>query len=145
MHFAMPPRKTSRPPPYAARNQQSGLPIPPALKNLLRTRPRLLLGAILGFFTLYWLLGGRGHTRNYGSKVVGGWTAADIPKASIGSGPPVVVVTVIDPKADPVWVQKIKSNREDYAKRHGMPSLLTLYLCSAAKREEIQERAELTH
>jgi len=31
----------------------------------------------------------------------------------------VVVVTVIDPKADPVWMQKIKSNREEYAKRHG--------------------------
>ena len=46
-------------------------------------------------------------------------TDTNIPKPNIGSGPPVVVVTVIDPKADPVWMQKIKSNREEYAKRHG--------------------------
>ena len=51
---------------------------------------------------------------------MGGWTSANIPKANIGSGPPVVVVTVLDPKADPAWTQKIKRNREEYAKRHGM-------------------------
>ncbi|KAL1792408.1 hypothetical protein ACET3X_008915 [Alternaria dauci] len=115
----MPPRKTSRPPPYAARNQSGGIALPPALKNLLRSRAgRLIVGGILGFFVLIWMLSGSGGTSRAKSKV-GGWTAANIPKPAIGSGPPVVVVTVIDPKADPVWMQKIKSNREEYAKRHG--------------------------
>jgi mannan polymerase II complex MNN11 subunit len=78
----------------------------------------LIVGGILGFFVLIWMLSGSGGTSRTKSKV-GGWTAANIPKPTIGSGPPVVVVTVIDPKADPVWMQKIKSNREEYAKRHG--------------------------
>lgn len=119
MHFAMPPRKTSRPPPYAARNQSS-IAIPPALKNLLRRdKLRVIVIGILGFLGILWLLGRRG-----GSSHGPGWTAVDLPKVSIGSGPPVVIVTVIDPKADPAWTQKIKNNREEYAKRHGMHLLL---------------------
>ncbi|KAH8717119.1 galactosyl transferase GMA12/MNN10 family-domain-containing protein [Phaeosphaeriaceae sp. PMI808] len=111
MHFAMPPRKTSRPPPYAAR-QQSGIRIPPALKNLLRRdKLRLIVLAILGFLALFWVVGraGGGSSSN----------APNIPKVAIGSGAPVVIVTVIDPKADPGWIAKIKQNREQYAKRHG--------------------------
>jgi len=120
MHFAMPPRKTSRPPPYAARNQSGGIAIPPALKNLLRSKAgRLLAAGVLGFFVLIWMLSGSSDTHKRSSKVVGGWKAANIPKPNIGSGPPVVIVTVIDPKANPAWVQKVKNNREEYAKRHG--------------------------
>jgi mannan polymerase II complex MNN11 subunit len=43
----------------------------------------------------------------------------NIPKVAVGSGPPVVIVTTIDPRADPSWVTKIKANRNDYAKKHG--------------------------
>lgn len=112
MHFAMPPRKTSRPPPYAAR-QQSGLRIPPALKNLLRKdRLRLVVLGILGFLTVFWLLGRIGG----GSKA----SAPSLPKVAIGSGAPVVIVTVLDPNADTEWTEKIKQNREVYAKKHGM-------------------------
>jgi mannan polymerase II complex MNN11 subunit len=108
MHFAMPPRKTSRPPPYAARNQSSW-PIPPALKNLLRGgRLRTTVVGILGFLTLLWLLRGRGSD-----------AGANIAKVAIGSGPPVVIVTTIDPAADAAWAARIKKNREDYAKKHG--------------------------
>lgn len=85
------------------------------MKNLLRRdKLRIVVVGILGFCTLLWLLGGRGR----GSQG-GGWSPANIPKVAIGSGPPVVIVTVIDPKADPAWVQRIKSNREEYAKKHG--------------------------
>jgi len=120
MHLAMPPRKTSRPPPYAARNQSGRFALPPALKNLLRSKAgRLLAAGVLGFFVLIWMLSGSGSTSKRTSKIVGGWKPANIPKPNIGSGPPVVIVTVIDPKANPTWVQKIKSNREEYAKRHG--------------------------
>lgn len=109
MHFAMPPRKTSRPPPYAARNQSS-VPIPPALKNLLRRdKLRSLVLGILAFLTVIWVL----------RRIGGGDKGVSIPKVAIGTGPPVVIVTVIDPKADPAWVQKIKKNREQYAKKHG--------------------------
>ncbi|KAH7090782.1 alpha-1,6-mannosyltransferas-like protein subunit [Paraphoma chrysanthemicola] len=112
MHFAMPPRKTSRPPPYAAR-QQTGFRLPPALKNLLRRdKLRLTVLGILGFLTVFWLLGKLGGGSS-GSNV------PNLPKVAIGSGAPVVIVTVLDPKADPVWTAKIKQNREDYAKKHG--------------------------
>lgn len=113
MHFAMPPRKTSRPPPYAARNNQTTSFVPPALRNLLRNKPRFVVGAVLGFLTLLWLLG-----------IIGGGSPAplaNIPKVAIGSGAPVVIVTVLDPSANPAWVQRVKANREDYAKKHGMP------------------------
>lgn len=112
MHFAMPPRKTSRPPPYAARNSQTTSFVPPALRNLLRSRSRVVVGAVLGFVTLLWLLG-----------IIGGHSSsaplANIPKVAVGTGAPVVIVTVLDPSANPAWVQKIKANREDYAKKHG--------------------------
>ena len=116
----MPPRKTSRPPAYDARSQ-GGIPIPPALKNLLRSRAgRLLAGGILGFFVLVWMLSGSGGSTTRKGTKVGGWTTANIPKPKIGSGPPVVIVTVVDPKMDPTWTAKIKKNREAYAKKHGM-------------------------
>ncbi|KAF2130714.1 glycosyltransferase family 34 protein [Dothidotthia symphoricarpi CBS 119687] len=108
MHFALPPRKTSRPPPYAARNQ-GGISLPPALRNLLRSRLRLAVVGVLALITLLWLRGGSRGARG----------AVDLPKVAIGSGPPVVIVTVLDPKANPAWAQKIRTNREDYAKRHG--------------------------
>lgn len=65
---------------------------------------------ILALLTLIWLFG-----RSGGGGGGNGLSTA----ALIGTGPAVVIVTVIDPKADPAWVQKIKQNREDYAKRHG--------------------------
>lgn len=118
----MPPRKTSRPPPYAARNQ-SRLAIPPALKNLLRRdKARVVALGILGFMGILWLFGIIGGGSSSGRKGAQ-WTSANIPKVVIGSGPPVVIVTVLDPKADPRWTQKIKTNREEYAKRHGTYNL----------------------
>ena len=86
----------------------------------------MIVGGVMGFFVLIWMLSGSGGTsRTKSTFKVGGWTAANIAKPTIGSGPPVVVVTVIDPKADPVWSQKIKSNREEYAKQHGRIQTLT--------------------
>jgi mannan polymerase II complex MNN11 subunit len=69
---------------------------------------------ILGFLSVFWLLGRLGGGSS-SSK-----SAVKLPKVVIGSGPPVVIVTVLDPKADPLWTTKIQKNREDYAKRHGM-------------------------
>jgi mannan polymerase II complex MNN11 subunit len=110
MHLAMPPRKTSRPPPYAARSQSS-FGLPSALRNLVRSKPRALVAALLGFFALLWLLGAGRHTSST--------PGVNIPKVPVGSGPPVVIVTTIDPRADAAWVDKIKANRQAYAKKHG--------------------------
>ncbi|KAF2741761.1 glycosyltransferase family 34 protein [Sporormia fimetaria CBS 119925] len=104
----MPPRKTSRPPPYAARQNRGGVQIPYQVRSLLRReRLRMIALVILSFLTFLWLIGRIGGES--------GSTAAAI----IGTGPDVVIVTVLDPKADAGWIEKIKKNREDYAKRHG--------------------------
>ncbi|EAT84983.2 hypothetical protein SNOG_07517 [Parastagonospora nodorum SN15] len=66
---------------------------------------------MLGFLSVYWLLGKLGGSSDS--------NAPNLPKVAIGSGAPVVIVTVLDPKANPEWVAKIKQNREGYAKRHG--------------------------
>ena len=123
MHFAMPPRKTSRPPPYAARNQSSW-PIPPALKNMLRGgKLRTTVVGMLAFLALIWLLRGAGSD-----------AGASIPKVAIGSGPPVVIVTTIDPRADAAWANKIRKNREDYAKKHGASAARPLAAAAAARQ-----------
>ena len=129
MHFAMPPkRRDSRPPPYAARNNPSF--VPPALRNVLRGKPRVIVGAVLGFLTLLWLLG-----------IIGGGSSsvplANIPKVAIGSGAPVVIVTVLDSGANPAWVQKIKANREEYAKKHGMPPSTTVWNQTCTDRRRL--------
>ena len=87
--------------------------LPPAIRSLLRRySPRTLVIAVVGLLTVFWLLG-----RIAGGGGSGG--SALIPAVAIGSGPPVVIVTVLDPKADAQWTSQIKKNREDYAKRHG--------------------------
>jgi mannan polymerase II complex MNN11 subunit len=112
----MPPRKTSRPPPYA--RNTSSLPIPPALKNFLRRdKLRLIVVGIIAFLAVLWLLGGTGKGAHGTPRAL--TPVPKIPNVVIGSGPPVVIVTVIDSKADPTWVQMIKKNRDDYAKKHG--------------------------
>jgi mannan polymerase II complex MNN11 subunit len=74
---------------------------------------RVVVLAILAFFTLFWLLGRTGGGERSDSQ------APNLPKVAIGSGAPVVIVTVLDPKADAGWVAKLKQNREVYAKKHG--------------------------
>ncbi|KAH7117026.1 alpha-1,6-mannosyltransferase-like protein subunit [Dendryphion nanum] len=110
MHFAMPPRKTSRPPPYAARNSNS-VPIPYALRNVMR---RLTLRTVaigtLGLLTVLWLLGWIGGRES------------GLQKPVIGTGAPVVIVTVLDIAASDDFKRHIRKNREDYARKHG-------YLC----------------
>lgn len=66
---------------------------------------------------MYWLLGKLGGSSDS--------NAPNLPKVAIGSGAPVVIVTVLDPKANPEWVAKIKHNRESYAKRHGKVTIST--------------------
>jgi hypothetical protein len=109
MHFALPPRKTSHPPPYAraaaARNSSD------------RRRKLYQLGSyvVLGFLTIYLIFHYAFSSRNIKEEQI----------ESIPAGtPPVVIVTVLDEEhmsAD--YMHKIRANREDYASRHGEPLL----------------------
>ena len=109
MHFALPPRKTSQPPPYAR----------PAVRphSTARRRQLQLLGyAVLGILTIYllysWLRGSASPGANNGE---------------IEADPDVVIVTVFDEKfMSKEYISMIKANREDYAARHGMMTLSIL-------------------
>ncbi|KAK0674586.1 family 34 putative glycosyltransferase [Cercophora samala] len=99
MHFALPPRKTSNPPPYMPRSNR--------LPTLRRSRLKLI--AITGLFFLtviYLLTRGNGHPK--------------LKKRMPTGNPPVVVVTVFDEaKYGKGYIDTIKENRIEYAKKHG--------------------------
>ena len=99
MHFALPPRKSSHPPPYARPNRSV-----PLLK-----RPQLRLIAVIALGVCA-LLYGASHL------FVGDSGSEKRPAGT----PDVVIVTLFDHESmSPAYVQKIIDNREDYAKRHG--------------------------
>jgi mannan polymerase II complex MNN11 subunit len=99
MHFALPPRKTSQPPPYArvACN-------PPRYRQ---QQVRLLGYIVCGILTVYLFF----HYIPFSRSRV-----EPVPPGT----PPVVIVTVFDDQhTSEEYIQKIKANREDYAARHG--------------------------
>jgi len=107
MHFALPPRKTSHPPPYAraaaARNSSD------------RRRKLYQLGSyvVFGVLTIYLIFYCVFSSRHAGEEEI-----ESIPPGT----PPVVIVTVLDEEhMSPDYIKKIKTNREDYASRHGNP------------------------
>ena len=99
MHFALPPRKTSQPPPYAR-----------ASRNPSRHRHaqlRLLGYVVCGLLTLYLF---------FNSIPLSKSSVESIPAGT----PPVVIVTVFDEQhMSKQYIEKIKANREDYSTRHG--------------------------
>ncbi|KAL2160867.1 hypothetical protein VTH06DRAFT_1064 [Thermothelomyces fergusii] len=106
MHFALPPRKTSRPPPY--------LPRPSRLPGVRRTRAKLLAIAGLVLLTLIYLA----------TRSDSGWHAVPPPRVPKGD-PPVVLVTVLDAsKYNGVYLETVKQNRLQYAEKHGYETLL---------------------
>lgn len=101
MHFALPPRKTSHPPPYAPRQSRSAP---------LRIR-RIQLIALLALGTLGCLW--------YFARAFTWWSR----RPPIGT-PEVVIVTALDyslHKAD--YIEKIKENRRQYARLHGTATM----------------------
>ncbi|KAI5197011.1 hypothetical protein E4T39_07496 [Aureobasidium subglaciale] len=97
MHFAFPPRKTSHPPPYAARSSRSAWLRYSQLRNILI----LAVGALV---TLYFLSG-----------LFSTSTSVSIPAGT----PKAVVVTTIDPELSEAYKAAIKANRKHYAAKHG--------------------------
>ena len=100
MHYALPQRKSSHPPAYAIKPKKS-----------LREQRRLFVIIGIGALALIFLL-----YRLFGSRSLG--TGETSSKAPYGQ-PYVVVVTTINPDADPDFVEKIKANRIEYATKHG--------------------------
>ncbi|KAK8198492.1 putative alpha-1,6-mannosyltransferase mnn11 [Zalaria obscura] len=97
MHFAFPPRKSSNPPPYAARSSRSPF--------LRRSKAQSLALLALGAIAFIWLL----------SKLFGGSSSNYIPPGT----PRAVVITTIDPKLSESYKEAIIANRRHYASRHG--------------------------
>lgn len=108
MQFALPPRKSSQPPLYARSSQTSAL-----------RRRQLKTVAVLGLVVIsviYFF----SHIFSSGTSVT---------STTVANGPKVVLVTVLDEQSlSDKYIQRIKQNREDYVKRHGMSVGPVLFL-----------------
>ena len=102
MHFALPPRKTSHPPPYARAAAKS------SASNLRRRQIRTLGYVVLGALTLYLIL-----TFFFSLS-----TTQD--SDQIEDDVDIVIVTVFDHETmSNDYIKMIRANRDDYAARHG--------------------------
>lgn len=98
MQFALPPRKNPQTLPYARSSRISSY-----RRNQLKTVALLVFAVLSVLFLL--------------SRIFGSDTATSAVPAGT---PSVVIVTVLDRAGlSESYVQKIVTNREDYAKRHG--------------------------
>jgi mannan polymerase II complex MNN11 subunit len=109
MHFALPPRKTSHPPPYVRNSNLA------AAAQWRRKQIQLLGYLILGLLTIYlvvrfYLSFDDARGQNTGS-------------SSIDSPQDIVLVTVFDNATmSEDYMHMIRANRVDYARRHGPTS-----------------------
>lgn len=95
MHFALPPRKTSHPPPYARISRSSTI-----------RRKQLQFGGILACAALFVIF-------------LISRLSSSSPRAPAGT-PNVVIVTVLDRDGmSKDYIRNIEENRKDYAARHG--------------------------
>ncbi|ETN43800.1 uncharacterized protein HMPREF1541_11124 [Cyphellophora europaea CBS 101466] len=106
MQFALPPRKTSQPPPFARAA---------ALNNASHRRRQLqLLGYIvMGILTLY---------------LICGWLFSSpyVAPTEIEPNPSVLLVTVFNEAImSQPFMELVRKNREDYASRHGYTNFFT--------------------
>ncbi|OAX78517.1 hypothetical protein ACJ72_07176 [Emergomyces africanus] len=104
MQFALPPRKPSHNVPYTRLSQSSA-----ARRRKLKTAAVLAVAAFSFFFLLSRLFSSSPSSVTTSSKEVAPTGVTNI-----------VIVTVLDEdKFSDKYIQRIKQNREDYAKRHG--------------------------
>ena len=102
MHFALPPRKTSHPPPYARAAQKSAA-------TQRRRRIQLLGYVVLSALTIYLIVRYVLSTRSTHSQ-----------DGAIEEDPAITIVTMFDEvKMSKAYIDLIKANRDDYAARHG--------------------------
>lgn len=105
MHFALPPRKTSHPPPYARKTSSNALA--QRRRKLLQVVGCTVLAIITFFITLSHLLSS-------------GTRQTDDGPSAIEGRQDVVLVTVLDNATmSEEYVRMIKANRDHYAALHG--------------------------
>lgn len=104
MQFALPPRKTSQPPPYARASRKT---------SYLRQQQLRLAGYIVcAILTIYLLF----HYVSFSDELV---------ESAAPGTPPVVIVTVLDEQhMSDEYITNIRANRNDYAARQGQPDSL---------------------
>lgn len=101
MHFALPPRKTSFPPPYARVSALN-------TSSQRRRQIQYLAYFVFGILTIYLVF-------NFFSL-----DAAAGQDGNISEDASVVIVTVFDESSmNEEYISMIKKNRDDYASRHG--------------------------
>lgn len=106
MHFALPPRKTSQPPPYA-RGNTSG-----SATYRRRKQLQVLSYAVLGLLTFYLVLKLVLYASSAGDNEDG--------PSTIEGSQDIVLVTVFDNETmSEDYMRIVKVNRDDYAARHG--------------------------
>jgi len=101
MHFALPPRKSSFPPPYARVNSKNSV-------DQRRKQIQYLGYLVFGILTLY--------------LVVKTFSAEAVPEqnALVDKDASVLIVTVLDEATmSKEYISMIKTTRDDYAARHG--------------------------
>ncbi|ERF74196.1 hypothetical protein EPUS_03386 [Endocarpon pusillum Z07020] len=105
MHFALPPRKTSQPPPYARASRKT---------SYFRQQQLRLVGYIVcGILTIYLLF----HYVSFSDALV---------ESAPPGTPPVVIVTVLDEQhMSDEYITNIRANRKDYAARQGYENFFT--------------------
>ncbi|KAJ9608134.1 putative alpha-1,6-mannosyltransferase mnn11 [Cladophialophora chaetospira] len=112
MHFALPPRKTSQPPPYVRNSNLT------AAAQRRRKQIQLLAYAVLGLVTLYLV-----YEFFLSFRAVEG---TEDGAESIQGLQDVVIVTVFDNATmSEDYVRMIRANRDDYAARHGYKNFYT--------------------
>lgn len=101
MHFALPPRKTSFPPPYARVSAQN-------VFSQRRRQIQYLASVVFALLTIYLLF----------SFFSSGGPLVD--DGTISKDRSVLIVTVLDESSmSEEYISMIKKNRDDYASRHG--------------------------
>lgn len=110
MHFALPPRKTSQPPPFARINAQATTAT--RRKRIIQ----LASYAVLCLLTLYLLINFLSPTYTPSTSQSSG----DIPP-----NPEIVIVTLLDPSMPSSYIDMITRNRDDYASRHNYRTFYT--------------------
>src|SRR5689334_170362 len=107
MHFALPPRKTSHPPPYVRNSNLT------AAAQRRRKQLQLLAYAVLGLLTLYLVVE---FVFSFGAAEDHDHAATDIQGAQ-----DIVIVTVFDNASmSEDYMRIVRANRDDYAARHGI-------------------------
>lgn len=116
MHYGLPPRKTSHPPPYVASRPQS-----PSYLRRVRLRTLAWVFGTLLFLIILLSQLNKGRKHRFQPEVIPPGT------------PPVVLVTTLDPSSSVEYRRMITENRKQYAALHGKEGPLSITFSALTK------------